>query len=70
MLSYWKWSISRVAIMGNFNFTLFGEKKGGKLQLAEKSYQKIQGFIEQCHCDCSDYSVKYHFSKSVMCVEV
>lgn len=46
MLSYWKWSISRVAIMGNFNFTLFGEKKGGKLQLAEKSYQKIQGFIE------------------------
>lgn len=46
MLSYWKWSISRVAIMGNFNFTLFGEKKGGKLQLAEKGYQKIPSFIE------------------------
>lgn len=26
MLSYWKWSTSRVAIKSNFNFTLFGEK--------------------------------------------
>lgn len=65
MLSYWKYCHQE-----QFKYLKFLGKKSCKLQLAAMSRQKNQSCKEYCYCDCSDHSVNYNFSKSVMCVEV